>query len=203
MANSQEEKSRNHDRIVEIAARRFREAGLEGASIADLMKEAGLTHGGFYKHFDSRDALVLEAMAAALKSGSSGNGSGAPKGAFTFESIVEAYLSKRHRDKVGSGCAVTALMSDVGRADKETKALFTSQVRRNLEGIGALLAAEGRKGDKHAAIVALCIMTGALGLSRAVSDDKLSIEILASAREFLLAGSGDQSSNELDVPPIA
>ncbi|MFD1561711.1 TetR/AcrR family transcriptional regulator [Paraburkholderia silviterrae] len=189
MANSQEDKNRNHERIVEIAARRFREVGLEGASIADVMKEAGLTHGGFYKHFDSRDDLVLEAMATALRSGTSGKGSAAPKGPLTFESVIEAYLNKRHRDDAGSGCAMAALLSDVGRANEETKAVFTSQVQRNIEGLQRVLAADSRPDDKQSAIVVLCLMAGALGIARAVADEKLSLEILASAREFILSRS--------------
>jgi TetR/AcrR family transcriptional regulator, transcriptional repressor for nem operon len=194
MANSQQEKSRNHEKIIEIAARRFREAGLEGVSIADLMKEAGLTHGGFYKHFESRDDLVLEAMAVALKSGSGQKGSAASKGALTFSSLVEGYLGKRHRDNLGTGCAVTALVSDVARASKEAKAIFTSQVQDNLDKIQTLSAADGRAIDRQAAIVAHCVLSGALGLARAVADEKLSLEILASAREFLLSQSGGDAS---------
>ncbi|MGO4303228.1 TetR/AcrR family transcriptional regulator [Cupriavidus sp. RAF12] len=171
---------------MSIAARQFRECGIDGASIADLMKEAGLTHGGFYKHFTSRDELVLEAMQHAFDSSARQQGSGAPKGKLTFTSLVEAYLSPRHRDHPGTGCAVAALVGDVGRAGKSVRNAYTQQVRGNIEALRHLSGADEDVDGRRESIVALCVMAGALGLARAVDDDALSREVLESARQFLL-----------------
>jgi TetR/AcrR family transcriptional regulator, transcriptional repressor for nem operon len=185
MGHSQADKAKTHERIVAIAARRFREAGLDGMSIADLMKEAGLTHGGFYKHFQSREDLVQQALAAALQSSASPDSSGAPAGEPTYVNTIDAYLSPRHRDAVGSGCAVAALVSDVGRAGAETKALLTRKIRRNFEDLQLLGGAPDATGRARA-IVAFSAMAGALGLARAVDDEALGAEILETVRTFLI-----------------
>ncbi len=186
MGHSQADKARTHARIVAIAARRFREAGLDGMSIADLMKEAGLTHGGFYKHFDSREDLVQQALAAALQSNASPESSGMPQGEPSYAGVIDAYLSPRHRDGVGSGCAVAALVSDVGRAGAATKALLTRQIQRNFEDMRRLAGASDDAAGRARAIVAFSAMAGALGLARAVEDEALSAEILATVRAFLI-----------------
>ncbi len=198
MGHSQEDKRGNHERIVSIAARQFRERGIDGASIADLMKEAGLTHGGFYKHFASRDELVLEAMQHAFDSSARQQGSGAPTGKLTFASLVEAYLSPRHRDDPGTGCAVAALASDVGRAGRDVRSAYTGQVRRSIDALRHLSGADDDPDGRRASVVALCVMAGALGLARAVDDDALSREVLESASQFLL-GQSDEDENE-DAP---
>lgn len=182
MGHSQASKESTHDRIVEIAAERFCELGIDGLSIANLMKEAGLTHGGFYKHFASRDELVAEALASAFKR------SEAPPRAtqVTFKSLVSEYLSDSHRDAVGTGCAVGALVNDVGRLQGEAKDLYTQKVKANLRGISRLIGQSEKQAVSADAIVAFCAMVGALGLSRAVSNDKLSKEILSVVSQFLL-----------------
>ncbi|MGC1304137.1 MAG: TetR/AcrR family transcriptional regulator, partial [Caulobacteraceae bacterium] len=103
MGHSQVEKAKTHDRIVAIAARRFREAGLDGLSIGDLMKEAGLTHGGFYKHFASREDLVVQAVTAALVSGSEIGKDGRAKAPPSYLDLIAYYLSERHRQDTGGG----------------------------------------------------------------------------------------------------
>ena len=104
MGHSQAEKSQTHDELVRIAAKRFRELGLDGLSIANLMNEAGLTQGGFYKHFASRESLLLEALVAALKDGEAPRKRKPGKSPSTpsFRSVVEDYLSESHRDDPGS-----------------------------------------------------------------------------------------------------
>ena len=112
MGHSQSDKQATHHRIVQVAARRFRERGIDGISVGDIMKEAGLTVGGFYKHFESRDALVTEAFILALQD---------------IEHIQDAlktepqraistYMSTSHRNNVGRGCPISALANDVARA---------------------------------------------------------------------------------------
>lgn len=177
MGHSQAEKAETHARIVKIAAARFREAGLDGLSLADLMKEAGLTHGGFYRHFDSRDELVAEAVAAAL---TQANGSLA--GA-SFERLVDHYLSPDHRDGIAEGCAVTALAADMTRANPAARDAYTAQVKRNLAALARLIPG----GDRAAAIMTMTSLLGALSLARAVNDEALSLEILETVRESLKA----------------
>src|SRR5882757_2371306 len=123
MRHSKTEKAKTHERIVAIAAKKFREEGLAGIGIADLMKEAGLTVGGFYKHFHSRDALVVEAVGRALelwKRQVDAAASGGPP--VTYESLVDEYLSEAHRNHPGTGCPVSALAGDLARSDKRTRA---------------------------------------------------------------------------------
>jgi len=186
MGHSQVDKLSNHEKIVRVAARRFRERGIDGASIAEVMTEAGLTHGGFYKHFASRDKLVVEAMQHAFHSSARQQGSGAPKGRMTFASLVEAYLSPRHRDDPGTGCAIAALVNDAGRSGKDVKSAYTKQVLRNIDGLCDLLTKDEVVDRRSEAIVTLCLMAGALGLARAVDDNALSSEILELARQVLL-----------------
>jgi TetR/AcrR family transcriptional repressor of nem operon len=180
MGHSQSEKTRNHDRIVEIASRRIREQGTDGPGVAEIMSEAGLTHGGFYKHFGSRDALIAEAAQRSYdESGQALDG--ALEGADDpLRAFVEWYLSETHRDDPGSGCAVVALGGDVPRADDAVREAYTAQVRRYLERLGELMGS----GEDTAA---LSTLVGAVLLSRAVSDSELSERILRDAREALVA----------------
>ncbi|HEY0209055.1 TetR/AcrR family transcriptional regulator [Acerihabitans sp.] len=181
MGASQSDKADTHAHVVAIAARRFREEGLARLSIADLMAEAGLTHGGFYKHFASRDALVSEAVAVALSSGSSTARSADQERA--YPELVKSYLSELHRDNAGAGCAVCALMNDVSHAPDEARSSYTQKVRQN---VASLDAALGASGQREKAILALAAMVGALGIARAVSDPSLSDEILEAVKAQLL-----------------
>lgn len=181
MGHSQADKQSTHERIVDIAAQRFCELGIDGLSISGLMKEAGLTHGGFYKHFDSREELVTEALAAALKR------SDAPQrsAASTFDTLVTGYLSTEHRDALGTGCAVGALVNDMGRAHTDARDLYTHKLTANFRGIAQLLHGTDASSPEDA-MVAFSAMVGALGLSRAVADPALSEAILDAVRNHLL-----------------
>jgi TetR/AcrR family transcriptional regulator, transcriptional repressor for nem operon len=191
MGHSREEKAQSHDRIVRIAANRFREFGLQGLSIANVMKEAGLTHGGFYKHFQSRDDLVMQALAAIreerkkvqpVKAEDTQEGSGAALGTF-----VEEYLSAAHRDSPSTACPLGTLMSDLARAGDGARNLGTAWIREDFENLASLIQDADAKGKHAKAIVALSTMAGALGLARVVSDGELADEILREAREYLIA----------------
>jgi TetR/AcrR family transcriptional repressor of nem operon len=193
MGHSKAEKDESHQRIVKTAATRFREAGLHGIGISDLMKEAGLTHGGFYRHFRSRDDLVHEAVACALaesdarvhKKGASGQ---PPK----LSETIDTYLSTAHRDAPGQGCAVAALGSDIARADPATRSTFTAHIRRNIESIGHGLEAGSPVQTRRQATLVLSALVGALTLARAVDDDSFSEDILrnvAAALKESLGGS--------------
>jgi TetR/AcrR family transcriptional regulator, transcriptional repressor for nem operon len=178
MGHSQAQKKESRERILAIAAKHLLQRGLEGFSIADLMKDAGLTHGGFYNHFESRDDLVAQAIASAL------NGDSANKR--TLKALLEDYLSQKRRDAPDSSCAVALLLSDVARAGKRVRDLYTAQVKRNFEGVARLGQQKGRSADRAKAIVTFSAMAGALALARAVSDGELSSEILQTVREYLV-----------------
>ena len=189
MRHSKAEKAKTHKRIVAIAAKRFSEAGLAGIGIADLMKEAGLTVGGFYKHFKSRDALVAEAVGSALgmwKDQVDAAASGGPP--VTYESLVNDYLSETHRNHPGTGCPVGALTGDIARSDKRTRAVVTRQIRDNIELLATLIRDTNGKAKgtpRSQAVLAYCALIGAIGVSRAVSDQQLSREILKTVAQLL------------------
>src|SRR6266446_3908243 len=109
MGYSQANKTESHDRIVTVAATRFREAGGDGVGVADLMKAAGLTHGGFYRHFASRDELVAEAIERALDDGGAAVSAIANRKHAALRGLIDAYLSVAHRDGLATSCAVTTL----------------------------------------------------------------------------------------------
>jgi TetR/AcrR family transcriptional repressor of nem operon len=185
MRQSKAEKAKTHKRIVSIASKRFREEGLAGIGIADLMKEAGLTVGGFYKHFDSRDALVAEAVGRALELWKRQVDAAAAGGrAVSYESLVDKYLSEAHRDHPGTGCPVGALAGDLGRSDKRTRALVSRKIRDNIELLATLIR-KTKKMDRGSArsqaVLTYCALAGAIGMARAVSDEDLSREILKTA----------------------
>jgi TetR/AcrR family transcriptional repressor of nem operon len=184
MGHSRDDKARSHERIVEVAAARLRESGTAGPGVAELMKAAGLTHGGFYKHFDSRDDLVAEAVERALRDNDGfmatlTSGAADPRAALT--SFVDWYTSAEHRDTPSAGCAVVSFGADASRADQRVRSAYTDQVRRYLVHLEALL------GDRTQAATALSTLVGAVLVARAVGSGELSDEILAAAREFVLA----------------
>lgn len=178
MGHSQAEKARSRERILAEASRQVRSGGLESVSVGSLMKSAGLTHGGFYGHFESRDALLVEALERALVEGETGaNGSGA---ALTFAGIVRSYLSQSHRDARDSGCAVAALVSDVGRADEEHRGVMGAHIESFISSVSEALG-----GDEDRAIMAVSAMVGALTLSRAMANRSRSNAVLKAVREQL------------------
>jgi TetR/AcrR family transcriptional repressor of nem operon len=190
MGNSQADKAQSHERIVQLAAARFREDGLDGIGVADLMKAAGLTHGGFYRHFASREELVAEAVERALQDGSRAalalRESPQPPAA-VFGQLVDAYLSAAHRDNLANSCAVSALAGDVARSNERARTAYTEQVGRYLELLIRLIGSEPQTLRRAAAISALATLVGAVSLSRAVNDETLSLEILRSAADELKA----------------
>jgi TetR/AcrR family transcriptional regulator, transcriptional repressor for nem operon len=189
MGHSRSAKAKTHKRIVDIASKRFREKGLAGIGIADLMKEAGLTVGGFYKHFNSRDDLVAEAVGSALgrwKRQVDAAASGGPP--VTYEALVDDYLSEAHRNDPGAGCPVSALAGEIGRSDKRTRALVTRQIRDDIELLATLIRDTNEKdksGARSQAILTYCALVGAIGVARAVSGEQLSREILKTVAQLL------------------
>ena len=184
MGHSRDDKARSHERIVEIAAARLRESGTAGPGVAELMKAAGLTHGGFYKHFDSRDDLVAEAVDRALRDNDgfmTTLRAGAADAHAALGLFVDWYTSAEHRDTPGAGCAVVSFGADAPRADQRVRMAYIGQVQRYLVHLEALL------GDRKRAAAALSALVGAVLVARAVGPGELSDEILAAARESVLA----------------
>src|SRR5215203_2336776 len=139
MRHSKEDKAVSHDRIVEVAAARIRESGTEQPGVAEIMRAAGLTHGGFYKHFGSRDELIAEAVERALTDSESRlrdatSGADDPLAAF-----ADSYLSTAHRDEAASGCGVVALGTDIPRVGGPAQDAYRAQVERYLAAIQSLL----------------------------------------------------------------
>jgi TetR/AcrR family transcriptional repressor of nem operon len=181
MGYSKSDKAETHTRIVKVAAKRFRELGLEGIGVADVMKEAGVTVGGFYKHFGSRDELVVEALAAAFKDLDVWEEHTAD-----MAHLLQNYLTEAHRDAPGTGCAMGALVGDMTRGSKSARALYTARVKRSLAFFSALLPSNRRSDKRRRALLILSALLGAINLSRAVSDPNLSREILHGVREELI-----------------
>jgi TetR/AcrR family transcriptional regulator, transcriptional repressor for nem operon len=184
VGTSQADKAASHERIVNIAAARMRRDGVNGVGVAELMQEAGLTHGGFYRHFSSRDDLVAEAVESALAQGSERAMSAAARGGTqAFTAIVDGYLSVVHRDRPESGCAVAGLAQDVSRTDDRARAAYGRQVEKYLDVLAGLTpsadpAADPAAGRRQAYLV-LSALVGAVAMARAVGDGDLSEEILA------------------------
>src|SRR5215213_3493305 len=130
MKVSRDQAARNRERIVEIAAQLFRERGFDGIGVADLMKEAGLTHGGFYGHFSSKEDLIAEASARALMGSLTLLSKVAERApGDRLSAVANAYLTRRHRDNPGAGCLLAALGPDVSRQGPAVRRSVTSYVR--------------------------------------------------------------------------
>ncbi len=189
MRHSEEDKWRSHERIVEAAARRIREAGTDGPGVAEIMSDAGMTHGGFYKHFASRDELIAEAAARACAEGSARVTETTARAADPLAALITTYLSAEHRDDPGTGCAVAALGGDAARPGNPARGAYTAQIRSYIDRLEGLLAEDGAgaRDLRERAIATMSCMAGALVIARAVEDPELADEMLAGARDVLLA----------------
>ncbi|WP_224248931.1 TetR/AcrR family transcriptional regulator [Hyalangium gracile] len=196
MRLTQEQAAENRRKILETAGRLFRERGFDGVGVADLMKAAGFTHGGFYNHFPSKQALAAEACSGAFERSASKLACELEQApARAWRDFLEHYLSPEHRDDPGQGCTLAALAADAGRQGKEVQESFSE----GLEKVFALAqehlstaAPDKRKGTeastRERAIQMMSEVVGAVVLARAVAeaDPELSDEILeASRRKFL------------------
>ena len=202
MRYSKEHKQETHARIVKKASVRLREKGAHGIGVADLMKEAGLTHGGFYAHFDSREALVIEAFAYAMDRANERWRKMAEQTPpeKRFSAIVEAYLTAVHRDDPGHGCAVPALGAEIARESPKTRKAFAAKVEQMIDMMTDQIPAVPRKAARKQAIAALTTMMGTLVLSRIAGTGEFSDEILASGREAALGRAGCVEAGSEESP---
>jgi TetR/AcrR family transcriptional repressor of nem operon len=188
MRYSREHKLETHARIVKKASVRLREKGAHGIGVADLMKDAGLTHGGFYAHFDSREALVVEAFAYAMDRSTErwrrlGEQTPPEK---RLSAIVDAYLSPVHRDDPGHGCAVPALGAEIARESPKTRKAFSAKLEQLVDVIAAQIPDVPRKAARKQALATLATMMGTVVLARVAGNGEFSDEILAAGRDAAL-----------------
>ena len=179
MKVSREQAAQNRERVVETASRLFREKGYGGIGVADLMRSAGLTHGGFYGNFKCKEDLMAEAVAHAID-GSLGEWDAllGKHPAHPLEEVVAAYLSAGHRDHPGAGCAMAALGPEVARLAPPVRCAVTEGVRKQIDRLATLMPPDAPGEQREAALVTYASMVGALVLARAVNDDTLSDEIM-------------------------
>jgi len=184
MRLSRAEKARTHERIIETASARIRNQGIERPGVGEIMQAAGLTHGGFYKHFGSRDDLIAEAADHAFAYAGRTLDRYANDEPDPFAAWVDWYLSEEHRDDPGAGrCPVAALVGDVGRADDDVRAGYSAVVERYIATLAGMLG--GGVDARREATIAVSTLVGSLALARSVDDDELSHEILRNARKAL------------------
>jgi TetR/AcrR family transcriptional repressor of nem operon len=181
MKVSRAQAAENRERILEVATRLFRERGIDGIGVADLMKAAGLTHGGFYGHFKSKEDLVAQACARAVI-GMKQNWTNVIKEAAgdPLAALANQYLSPTHRDHAGSGCPIAALGSEVARQAPVVRQSVTEELRPFLEYLSSIVPGDTKTSRRKRALSTFSSLVGALILSRAVDDPALSNEILRS-----------------------
>jgi TetR/AcrR family transcriptional regulator, transcriptional repressor for nem operon len=176
---SREQAAKTRQRIVKVAGRLFRERGFGGVAVADIMQKAGLTHGGFYAHFDSKADLEVEASAAALLSGVSKFVSNRNEsGRVEFSRVIDAYLSAEHRDNAGSGCTLAALASEAARSTRALRHAFEEGLDSYVNAIAKVIPEASTVAKRQKAIATMAGLVGGIVLARAVDDPATSDEIL-------------------------
>jgi len=190
MRYSKEHKQETHARIVKRASVKLRERGAHGIGVADLMKEAGLTHGGFYAHFASREALVIEAFAYAMDRSTARWRRKVEETPADqrFRTIIDSYLTPLHRDDPGNGCAVPALAAEIARESSKTRKAFAAKLDEMIDMLAEQIPGRSRKAAREQAMASLATMVGTLILARAGGGGELSNDILAAGRGVLLDG---------------
>ena len=184
MRYSPEHKEQTRERIVHAASRRFRRAGA-GVGIGQLMKSLKMTHGGFYRHFRSKDALLIEALdqsftemrdrrAAMLRKAKPGH---------ELEALVEGYLSDAHCADAAGGCAVAALASEISRQPRAVRAAFDQMIQRGWSMLAPFMPGDTEEERRRRAGVLMSAMSGTLAVARAISDDRLRRSFLSAARK--------------------
>ena len=180
-------KEATHERIVDTAARAIRRSGYDGAGVAEIMKEAGLTHGGFYAHFDSREEMLAEAAdrAGADTVATMARVAAAAPPEQALKALLRAYLSKAHIESVETGCAVAALGSEMPRQATRVRRAATRRIKEMIDLVARQSPDWGQPGAHERALVTMATAVGALVLARAVDDPKLSNALREAALNHL------------------
>jgi TetR/AcrR family transcriptional repressor of nem operon len=191
MRVSREQAALNRDRIIDAAGALFRAKGFGGVGVADIMKAADLTHGGFYGHFDSKDDLVARASKRAMAR-AAGNWQAVVTAApdAPFAALLKHYLSPRHRDDPGKGCVFAALAADAARSGKVVRNAFAEGLEPLLDILADAIPERTKAARRRKAVAAMAALVGALALARATEGTPLSDEILNAAGRELLAAMG-------------
>jgi TetR/AcrR family transcriptional regulator, transcriptional repressor for nem operon len=192
MRYGENHKEETHKKLVRAACTVLREKGPDRLSVAEVMEAAGLTHGGFYAHFKSKDALLVEALNSAFAHAGAKfrkvvDGMPARHALATY---IDMYVSPVHRDNVSGGCPIVALNSDAPRQSKKFQTAFQAGIDHIVDALAGWIAETGREDAQTLARAAFSAMAGAVALSRAVADKALSDELLASARVGIRARLG-------------
>lgn len=188
MRVSREKAAENRERILSAAATLFRANGFSGIGVADIMQAADLTHGGFYGHFGSKDDLVAQASRRSMRRAAANwEGVVADAPDHPYAALLDHYLSPRHRDDPGHGCAFAALGNDAARSGKPVREAFAEGLRPLIDILTDAIPGPSKVARRRKAVAAMATLVGAVTLARAVGDPSLSDEILNAARRELLA----------------
>ena len=187
MRVSRDQMQANRLRILDAASRLFREKGFDAVSVAEVMKAAGLTHGGFYGHFQSKDDLIAQAIGHIFTAQDEGSGD--------LGAYLNAYLSPQHRESVGEGCPTAALIADIRRQTPEARLAMTEGFKSQIDRIARAIAAPDAPDARRRAIGAWAAMVGAVVIARAIEDQALSDQVLDETRLWIEAS--------LDLAPSA
>jgi TetR/AcrR family transcriptional repressor of nem operon len=186
MRVSREQSAQNRERILDVAARLFRERGVEGIGVADLMKSAGLTHGGFYGHFDSKEDLVAQACERAMSASEHRWQAASENSAkMALSNVIDNYLSTQHRNSPGAGCLFAALGPEVPRQGSGVRRVVTEGLKRSFELLSRIVPGSTQKARRRRAIATYATLVGGLILARSAADEDLAEEILETVKESL------------------
>ena len=188
----QSRKEASHERIVEVAARAIRRSGYGGTGVADIMKEAGLTHGGFYAHFASRDALLAEAgdRAGAESVALAARVAAAAPTGQALQYMMHAYLSDEHIAAIETGCPVSALGSEMPRQAPEVRHAATTHIKEMIDLFARQMSDWGEPAAHERAMMLVCGLIGTTMIARAVDDPKLSSALRRAALKHLAPAPG-------------
>jgi AcrR family transcriptional regulator len=191
-SSAQSRKEATHERIVDVAARAIRRSGYDGTGVADIMKEAGLTHGGFYAHFASRDALLAEAgdRAGAESVALAASIAAAAPAGEALQCIVEAYLSDEHLAAIETGCPIAALGSEMPRQAPEVRHAATIRIKEMIDLLARQMPDWGQPEAHERAMMLMCGLVGATMIARAVDEPKLSRALRLAAMKQLMPADG-------------
>jgi len=188
MRYAPEHKAETHRKIVKDAARRVRAEGITGAAVSAVMRDAGLTTGGFYKHFENKDELLIESLSEAFREIAARLAqvaeSSRPETA--WKAIVKIYLSPEHCDHVECGCPLAALAPELARADQAMKGKILGEMTQYKNRMLPFMPGRRTADKERAFFIIFSTMLGAVGMARIIPDQAARTSILTSARDFLL-----------------
>jgi TetR/AcrR family transcriptional repressor of nem operon len=185
MRVSRDQAAENRARIIEVASQQFRQKGFDGIGVADVMKNAGLTHGGFYGHFASKDDLIAQSCDAAMKRSAEKWSAIAQEGPeVALAAITSSYLAKNHKGDLANSCTMALLAPDIARQGGVVQTRFTEGTKRLLEILSGLVPGRSKAKKRQKALATMAGLIGAVVLSRAVDDPEFADEILDAGQAF-------------------